>query len=163
MANEVLVRVVAPHFVAGLVMVDDKCTKAAPILSRSVGKTADQLRACFAPKAGKPRSFPGRHADERQVQRSRATPKSSVTNRSFQDALAAHARGSFDILKTVASEFNIKWSDAVDAYPQPSSARPRRSSTASPTLGRDHPDVHAREHRLMARNPTTKAPTARRR
>lgn len=44
-------------------------------------------------------------------------PKGSVTNQSFQDALAAHARGSFDVLKTIASEFNIKWDEAVAAYP----------------------------------------------
>lgn len=44
-------------------------------------------------------------------------PKGSVNNKSFQDALAAHARGSFDVLKTIATEFNIKWDDATAAYP----------------------------------------------
>ena len=41
-----LVRVVAPHFVAGFVMEDGKITACAPILRRHVmGKTADQIRS----------------------------------------------------------------------------------------------------------------------
>lgn len=45
-----LVRVVAPHFVAGLDMVGDKCVEAAPILKWAKGKTADELRAYFKQK-----------------------------------------------------------------------------------------------------------------
>jgi hypothetical protein len=45
-----LVRVVAPHFVAGLVIVDDTCTRAAPILRWAVGKNADYLRSYFRRK-----------------------------------------------------------------------------------------------------------------
>jgi hypothetical protein len=43
----VLVRVVAPHFVAGLVMDGDRCVEAAPILAWCVGKDAPELRAYF--------------------------------------------------------------------------------------------------------------------
>jgi hypothetical protein len=43
-----LVQVRAPHFTAGLVLTDDRCTQAAPILRRIVlGKTPDELRATF--------------------------------------------------------------------------------------------------------------------
>jgi hypothetical protein len=45
---EQLVRVVAPHFVAGIVMAGDVCTAAAPILRWAVGKTRGELRAYFA-------------------------------------------------------------------------------------------------------------------
>lgn len=47
--DDILVRVVAPHFVAGLIMSNGLCTEAAPILRRrAIGKTRDQLRASFA-------------------------------------------------------------------------------------------------------------------
>lgn len=36
----------------------------------------------------------------------------------LQKALAAHARGSFDVLKSIATECNVSWQDAVDAYPE---------------------------------------------
>lgn len=45
-----LVRVVAPHFVAGLELVDGRCVRAAPILRWAVGKTAAELRAYFRSK-----------------------------------------------------------------------------------------------------------------
>lgn len=47
MRKEILVRVLAPHFVAGFVMVDDRCTEAAPILRWAIGKGRDELRAYF--------------------------------------------------------------------------------------------------------------------
>jgi hypothetical protein len=47
---KVLVRVVAPHFVAGLIMRDDVCVEAAPILRWALGKSRDELRAYFARK-----------------------------------------------------------------------------------------------------------------
>lgn len=46
----VLVRIVAPHFVAGLVCDGDVCTEAAPILRWAVGKDRAELRAYFARK-----------------------------------------------------------------------------------------------------------------
>jgi len=47
--TETLVRVVAPGFVAGFVMVDGRCTEAAPILRRTcLGKEAGPLREYFA-------------------------------------------------------------------------------------------------------------------
>ena len=46
----VLVRVVAPHFVAGLLIEDDVCFAAAHILGWCVGKTSAELRAYFAKK-----------------------------------------------------------------------------------------------------------------
>jgi hypothetical protein len=45
---EQLVRVVAPHFVAGLVMQGDRCTHAAPILGWAVGRRRKTLQAAFA-------------------------------------------------------------------------------------------------------------------
>jgi hypothetical protein len=43
-----LVRVVAPHFVAGLVMRGELCVEAAPILRRAcLGKRAPELRDYF--------------------------------------------------------------------------------------------------------------------
>ena len=42
-----LVRVEAPHFVAGLYIEDDVCFAAAPILSWAVGRTAAYLRNVF--------------------------------------------------------------------------------------------------------------------
>lgn len=48
-----LVRVVAPHFVAGFVMDGDRCVEAAPILRWAIGKTDKELRAYFAAKGWK--------------------------------------------------------------------------------------------------------------
>lgn len=42
-----LVRVVAPHLVAGIVLVDGRCTEAAPILRWCIGKDRAWLRAWF--------------------------------------------------------------------------------------------------------------------
>lgn len=42
-----LVRVVAPHFVAGLIVDGDRCVEAAPILRWAVGKRRAELRAYF--------------------------------------------------------------------------------------------------------------------
>lgn len=41
---------VAPHFVAGLIMRDDRCVFAAPILIWTLGMRAAALRASFARK-----------------------------------------------------------------------------------------------------------------
>ena len=51
--NETLVRVAAPHFCAGLVVVNDVCTEAAPILGWAVGMNANHLRAYFKRKGWK--------------------------------------------------------------------------------------------------------------
>jgi hypothetical protein len=40
-----LVRIVGPDFVAGLIIKDDKCVRAAPVLRRFIGKSADDVRA----------------------------------------------------------------------------------------------------------------------
>lgn len=45
-----LVRVVAPHFVAGLVVDDDRVTFAAPIIEYMVGWTPDHARSYIAKK-----------------------------------------------------------------------------------------------------------------
>jgi hypothetical protein len=47
--TEYLVRVVAPHFVAGLVIDEalDKCVSAAPILRWAIGKPPAELRDYF--------------------------------------------------------------------------------------------------------------------
>jgi len=39
-----LVRVVAPHFVAGLEITDNRCVMAAPILRWALGMQADEIR-----------------------------------------------------------------------------------------------------------------------
>lgn len=36
---------------------------------------------------------------------------------SLQQALAAHARGSFDVIRGIANECNVGWDDAAGAYP----------------------------------------------
>ena len=48
----VLVHIDAPHLCAGLEIdpSTDRCVRAAPILGWAVGRTADDLRACFARK-----------------------------------------------------------------------------------------------------------------
>ena len=48
--NTKLVRVMAPHFVAGIVLIDGRCVRAAPILRWCIGRTEDQLRKLFARK-----------------------------------------------------------------------------------------------------------------
>ncbi len=48
--NEVLVRVVAPHFVAGMVLENDVVVEAAPILRWAVGRGMGWLRAYLARK-----------------------------------------------------------------------------------------------------------------
>lgn len=48
--TECLVQVRAPHFCAGIVLVDDRCTEAAPILRWAIGSSAATLRAAFARK-----------------------------------------------------------------------------------------------------------------
>lgn len=45
--HETLVRVDAPHFCAGLVIVDGVCVEAAPILKWAIGKPAPKLSAYF--------------------------------------------------------------------------------------------------------------------
>jgi hypothetical protein len=45
-----LVRVTAPHFVAGLVIVNGVCTEAAPILQWCVGKSRTWLKTAFRKK-----------------------------------------------------------------------------------------------------------------
>lgn len=45
-----LVRVVAPHFTAGLVLENGRCTDAAPILRWAVGANREFLRAYFSRK-----------------------------------------------------------------------------------------------------------------
>lgn len=60
-----LVRVTAPHFVAGLVMRDGRCVHAAPILRACVGKDATALREVFRRKgwrAGVVRRLPPEEA-----------------------------------------------------------------------------------------------------
>jgi hypothetical protein len=47
---ETLVRVVAPHFVAGLIVRDGYCIRAAPILRRMIGWSSDQIREYFRQK-----------------------------------------------------------------------------------------------------------------
>lgn len=47
---EILVRVVAPHFCAGLVIVKGRCIEAAPILKWAIGKSAAELSAYFKSK-----------------------------------------------------------------------------------------------------------------
>lgn len=51
--SETLVRVVAPHFVAGLDITDGRCTHAAPILKWAIGRDAQTLRTYFASKGWK--------------------------------------------------------------------------------------------------------------
>lgn len=46
--SELLVRVAAPHFVAGLIVDNGICTQAAPILRWCVGRARDHLRQAFA-------------------------------------------------------------------------------------------------------------------
>jgi hypothetical protein len=57
--DEVLVRVTAPHFVGGLVLVDDHCVACAPILRRAcLGKSAEALRLIFETKGWRATRYP---------------------------------------------------------------------------------------------------------
>ena len=56
--NLILVRVVAPHFVAGLVIENDRCIQTAPILSWAIGQMADDLRRYFEAKGWKASIIP---------------------------------------------------------------------------------------------------------
>lgn len=47
---ESLARIVAPHFVAGIIMSGDRCIRAAPILAWATGRDAAYLRAYFHDK-----------------------------------------------------------------------------------------------------------------
>jgi len=47
MSEETLVRVTAPHFVAGIVIRDGKCVEAAPILRWCLHRKVATLRADF--------------------------------------------------------------------------------------------------------------------
>lgn len=48
-----LVRVVAPHFVAGIIIQSGQCIQAAPILKWAIGKNRDTLRAYFSKQGWK--------------------------------------------------------------------------------------------------------------
>ncbi len=48
--SEILVRVDAPRFCAGLVIVDGRCTEAAPKLRWAIGKEREWLSVYFARK-----------------------------------------------------------------------------------------------------------------
>jgi len=50
---EILVRIVAPHFVAGLILRDGKVIRAAPILKWTVGKQQKWLSQYFKSKGWK--------------------------------------------------------------------------------------------------------------
>jgi hypothetical protein len=50
---ETFVRVVAPHFVAGLIVVDNRVFEAAPILSWMIGKDQQWIRSYFKKKGWK--------------------------------------------------------------------------------------------------------------
>lgn len=47
---ETVARIVAPHFVAGIIMSGDRCIRAAPILGWAVGRDTTDLRAYFRAK-----------------------------------------------------------------------------------------------------------------
>lgn len=48
--EETLVRVVAPHFTAGLIFKEKRCIDAAPILKWAIGKTSQEIVAYFRHK-----------------------------------------------------------------------------------------------------------------
>lgn len=56
---DLLVRVVAPHFVAGLIVDNGVCVEAAPILRWAVGKRSDWLRGYFVRKRWQARILVG--------------------------------------------------------------------------------------------------------
>jgi hypothetical protein len=53
-----LVRVVAPHFVAGMLVDGDRVVRAAPILKWAIGKNRDFLRTYFRNKGWKATILP---------------------------------------------------------------------------------------------------------
>lgn len=56
-----LVRVVAPHFVAGLIIGrNERCTEAAPILNWAINKSRSELQSYFARKGWKASVINGR-------------------------------------------------------------------------------------------------------
>lgn len=57
-----LVRVVAPHFVAGIELENNVCVSAAPILRWAVGKSADELRTYFRCKGWRASILPAQHS-----------------------------------------------------------------------------------------------------
>lgn len=59
-----LVRVVAPHFVAGMDVANGKCVEAAPILRWAKGKTEDELRAYFKRKGWRASIIPLDHVNQ---------------------------------------------------------------------------------------------------
>jgi hypothetical protein len=63
MSGPTFVRVVAPHFVAGIEFARGKCTEAAPILAWAKGKTEAEMRAYFKRKGWRASVIdPQRHA-----------------------------------------------------------------------------------------------------
>lgn len=66
-----LVRVVAPHFVAGLEMEDDLCVTAAPILYWAKGKRRDWLRAEFVKRGYKASLVKELSLADRQIKETR--------------------------------------------------------------------------------------------
>jgi hypothetical protein len=51
--TSIFVQVAAPHFVAAIVLEDDVCTEAAPILKYAIGKRREWLRDYFRSKGWK--------------------------------------------------------------------------------------------------------------
>lgn len=47
---QVLLCIDAPHYCAGLVLTNGRCTEAAPILNWALGRSGDDLRQYFARK-----------------------------------------------------------------------------------------------------------------
>ena len=59
-----LVRVVAPHFVAGIIVEENKVIDAAPILRWSIGMTRHQLKTYFVRKGWKASIIKSRGCDD---------------------------------------------------------------------------------------------------
>lgn len=53
---EQLIRIEGPDFVAGLILCDGICVKAAPVIRWTVGKRAEDLRIAFANKLWRART-----------------------------------------------------------------------------------------------------------
>jgi hypothetical protein len=64
MMGKRVVRVVTPHFVAGLIMDKGVCVEAAPILRWSVGKSAEDLSQYFRRKGWHASVLPDRPPDQ---------------------------------------------------------------------------------------------------
>lgn len=56
--SEILIRIEAPHLCAGIIMSNDRCVSAAPILGWTVGRDTASLRAYFAAKGWKASILP---------------------------------------------------------------------------------------------------------